>query len=102
MINQEAFEILKNINSKYLIIGYKPDGYRGIPATYELCHLFADNELGVCKQIKGLTAFRVFEIGKESGFESEWKLKADGFANKENEKAERAQLNYLKQKYENK
>lgn len=98
---EDIERVINKLIPKYLILGFKSDGIRGIPATYNLVIDIATDEDGVYDRIAGLEAnFKVFSVGLQPLTSSDWlkAIAASGQSKKERE--ERALLQKLKDKYE--
>lgn len=68
---QQANKWLQEFNCQYLLVGYKPDGYRGIPPTFETVTIPANSPDDVFNYMKGLSEVRVFEI-MQSQYDDSW------------------------------
>jgi hypothetical protein len=98
---QEALAAVRIANPKYLIIGFKSDGIRSIPQSYEFVAEYARTEDDVCQKISKLKPpFKVFEVGIESQPHQYWTAMASRRAAEKTESEERHLLQKLKDKYE--
>jgi hypothetical protein len=102
-MNREQSHLkLKNFGDKFLIVGYKPDGFRGIPVKYEWVTESAYDENDVCQKTKGLIEFKVFLI-KEGPFSfDQWRKLSLKKSQEQTEKEERELFEKLKSKFEKK
>lgn len=96
---EEAKEKLSKAPVKYMVIGYKSDGIRGIPRTFEMV-VSAASEENIFDVIDALEECRVFNLS-EVGTSEQWKGKAKLHSDKKTEDKERELLQKLKQKYPN-
>jgi hypothetical protein len=99
---EEAEHIVYNANPKYLIVGFKSDGLRGLPATFNMVTLCAESEKELFQIIPDfIPPFRVFKISDE-GCDSwqTWTERATAESTSKTEAEERALLQKLKDKYE--
>jgi hypothetical protein len=99
MTYDEAKEKLSTFPLKYVIIGFKSDGRRGIPPTYEM-GIEASSEQTVFDDLKKFQEARVFSIA-EIGTPDHWKQKMKNYFDKKAEQEEKELLNKLKKKYPN-
>jgi hypothetical protein len=95
----EAKEELSTFPLKYVIIGFKSDGLRGIPATYET-DVVASSEQSIFDDLKKFKEARVFSIS-EIGTPDHWQQKMKNYFDKKAEQEEKELLNKLKKKYPN-
>src|SRR5687768_12725460 len=99
-------EILENIHKwleeqrpMYLIIGFKPDGYKGIPRKFVEASDFASSVDEVYEKTKDWSRFRVFFVPKESDSSDYWITKRGEYFKAKERSAELAELERLKKKY---
>lgn len=87
---------------EYVIIGFKSDGIRGIPATYNMVTEIANNEEEVLTIIPQLTPpFKVCKISSEGSLSwMTWDEKLKQKTGQQTEAEERELLKKLKAKYE--
>lgn len=97
---QNAQESLSSFKDIFLIIGYKPDGVRGIPVSYKWVTETAIDENDVCEKTKGMTEFKVFLIGHEPLSFPEWINLRISKSQEATEKEEKALYEQLKSKFE--
>lgn len=102
-IKKEQAELnVYSADPQYVIIGFKSDGIRGIPATYNMVTEIAANEDEVLAIIPKLTPpFKVCKISNEGSLSwMTWDEKVKQKNGHETEKEERELLKKLKAKYE--
>lgn len=100
-MNREQSRIkLKGFGDKFLIVGYKPDGKRGIPVKYELVAESAIDENDVCDKTQGLIELKVFVIEEGSLSFTQWINLRITKAQEATEKEEKELFEKLKSKYE--
>lgn len=100
MNKQQAQKWLQEFHGQYLILGFKPDGYKGIPATFEISTITANGPEDVFNSIKEFTEFKVFDLIESEYKEDWWKARAADQVNTMTEMEERELLQKLKAKYE--
>lgn len=100
MNREQSHFILKNFGDKFLIVGFKPDGFRGFPVKYEWVTECAINESDVLNKIKGLIEFKVFLIKEGSFSFDQWINLSISKSQEATEKEEKELLEQLKAKYE--
>ena len=100
-MNREESRIkLKSFSDKFLIVGYKPNGQRGIPVIHKWVIEAASDENEVCEKTKGLIEFKVFLIEAGPLSFSEWINLRISKSQEQTEKDEKELLEQLKAKYE--
>lgn len=99
MKKEEAKDWLHRFIDTYLIVGYAPDGIRGIPATYKQV-IATCWPTDVIKKIEGLTDFKVFKIGPSQMTTQQWIEFKNNSNDAETREREIELLNQLKAKYE--
>lgn len=98
---EDIESIIKNTKPKYLIFGFKSDGIRSIPATYNLVIDIAVSEEAVYEKLEKVDpGFRIFTIGSEPMTPDDWMKAVAALRQTETEKEERELLQKLKDKYE--
>lgn len=98
MILLEAEKSLQLIKAKFTIIGIKSDGVRGIPPTYNIGVVLA-NEENICEMLRGFDQVRVFEM-TETGDSHDWLKKRNDYFAAKTVKEEKELLQVLKERYE--
>ncbi len=97
----EAKQKLKDFSVDFLIVGFKHDGYRKIPANYIMDCDVANSE-NIYHELKKYESFKVYEVSdNETKSESEFKIAMKEFFDGEETKKEKELLQKLKNKYEN-
>lgn len=100
-MNREESRIkLKSFGDKFLIVGYKPNGQRGIPVIHKWVIETATDEIDVCDKTKGLVEFKVFLIEDGPLSFTEWINLRISKSQAATEKDEKELLEKLKAKYE--
>lgn len=97
---QKAQESLSQFEDIFLIIGYRPDGKKGIPVSYEWVVKTAINENDVCEKIKAFVEFKVFLIEEGPFSFDQWISLMISKSHEATEKEEKDLLQKLKAKYE--
>lgn len=95
----EAKEKLFSFPLKYVVVGFRSDGLRGIPATYVMDVVAASDET-LFSELKKFQEAKVFSIS-EIGTADHWKEKTKKHFEQEKEREEKELLSKLKQKYPN-
>lgn len=97
---ENANTALECFSDKFLIVGYKSNGRRGLPIVYDwVIHTAIDDD-GVCNKTKSLTKFKVFRISEETSSFTEWINLRIKKSEEQTEKEEKELLEQLKAKYE--
>ena len=94
---ESAKEKLQIFPTQYVIIGFKSDGKRGIPPTYEMDVVAASNG-NVFDELKKFHEARVFSIS-EIGTPEHWKQKMKDHFDSQTQKEEIEKLKELRKKY---
>lgn len=90
---------LQKASPKYLIIGMKPDGSRGLPVTY-VNQIAVSDEASILDNLQGFEQVRVFEL-TEVGDSDDWLKRRNEAVAAKTVKEEKELLQKLKDKYEN-
>lgn len=99
IIESEARKELQSYSPEFIITGFMPDGYRGIPVKYNRAAMFLPSERDLIKAISDFSFFRVFAIGGEVESEAYWRDRAKAKSRDKTESEERALYEKLKAKY---
>lgn len=99
MTLQEAEKQLALLQPKYVLLGIRSDGTRGIPPHYQTDVRIAP-EAQVLEMLAGLEGVRVFEM-VEAGEGLDWLKKRNDFFAKKTVEQEKEQLRILKERYPN-
>jgi hypothetical protein len=100
MNREESRNRAKNFSDKFLIVGYKPNGQRGIPVIHEWVTKTAIDENEVCEKTKGLIEFKVFLIEEGPFSFTQWINLRASKSQEAIEKEEKALYEQLKSKFE--
>lgn len=100
MRKEYAQQWLNGIDATLLIVGFKSDGYRGIPATFKEHIATAKNETELLQLIGGFENFRVFSIKEDEASSDWWKNRSENLKNQMTESEERELFEKLKEKYD--
>lgn len=100
-MNRELSDMkLERFSDKFLIVGYKPNGQRGLPVIYEWVTETAFDETAVCAKTRGLIKFNVFSITDGVLSFDQWTNLRITKEQEAKEKEERELLDTLKAKFE--
>ncbi len=100
MKKEESEQWLNDFNPNFLVVGFRPDGIRGIPATYKEFILPVEFPKDVYSIADTLTDFKVFDLQPNSIDKKKWLELKIQFESERTEKEERELLEKLKAKYE--
>jgi hypothetical protein len=98
---EEIERVINKVIPKYLIVGFKSDGLRGIPAKYNLVIDMASDGDEVYDKISRLELnFKIFSVGAEPMTSQDWIKAVAALKETKSEREERELYEKLKKKYE--
>lgn len=97
---EKAIKMVKWFTPKYAVIGVKHDGYRKLPATFEVINCVVCSDAELYKTVSELEWFQVYEIGKSAGEEAEIRKAAENHFGLLKDEKQRKKYLKLKKKFE--
>lgn len=97
MKKADAEKALQNVVPKYVLIGFAPDGFKGIPATYQMKYAVV-NDVNLFDSMIGMDGVRVFELTEMP--QDDWLKQRNEYFAKKTLEQEKEQFEKLKAKFD--